>query len=695
MLIAPTEGEIIEGRYTFKVAATDIVGVKDVQLYIDGIAYAVVYNIQTGVYELTINTHALIVAGETTADGMHAITVEVVDYAGHTTTIDPPINFFVDNSIPELWILYPTPNAILSGVVKCEILAEDWNIKRTGENNTKYVVMLVDDREEYLMLEAPDGISYFEYNTTALKDGEHKFTFITTDTAGHEVSKSVTVIVDNELPPPPIIPGLNGQYIEGIYTFKIAIATPEDIDRVILLVTNLDLGKPVKELDHVQTLYNGQTQYFEYTVTTTMLPDGNYSAYARAYDLAGNTISMKDEDIPIFFIDNHVPIISIISPYDGEAVAGSSATISVQVEDRFINIVEYMIDNTGWVTIPLIGDFGTITWETTQFSNGEHTITLRAWDLAGHYAEETVTVLVDNTEPQVNIISPRIGEHIGGAYELRVRVDNPLEIVTVFYYMDKNESLGQLLFKDPGTDLYIAMIDTRGIGLTDGQHTITVVAESIGHQVGTAERAVTIDNEGPTLRIDTPKRVGDKITFKVHVTDALSSVAYVYIQIDDRDWVEMSYTGVEDTYVYIWTTTEADAGIHTYRIRAIDDLGNEAIKGTEPRTISITYPPDYWKATLESIPLVAFIFVVVLLVLFIFFARRGKLRALFPFLPAREESIPPPTRRKREFKLRGVRLEPTVKVAKVPKKGGAVRRIPSERERKPRGRGLGIKWEMK
>jgi subtilisin family serine protease len=92
--------------------------------------------------------------------------------------------------------------------------------------------------------------------------------------------------------------------------------------------------------------------------------------------------------------DTTNPSLSITSP---SGMVSGIVTISASASDNYgIFKVQYNIDNNYYFwfddeTAPYQWQ-----WNTNYYSDGAHTITCRAWDIHGNYAEDQITVWVDN-----------------------------------------------------------------------------------------------------------------------------------------------------------------------------------------------------------------------------------------------------------------------------------------------------------
>jgi hypothetical protein len=125
--------------------------------------------------------------------------------------------------------------------------------------------------------------------------------------------------------------------------------------------------------------------------------NGIHTLTAKACDASNNmgesntvTVNVSNE----ISGDGTLPIVKITNPKDRSKVSGSVKICASASDESGISKVEFYVDGT------LIGtDYGYpyyYYWNTKSVSNGWHTITVRAYDNFGTYADASITVNVYN-----------------------------------------------------------------------------------------------------------------------------------------------------------------------------------------------------------------------------------------------------------------------------------------------------------
>ncbi|PIV69922.1 MAG: hypothetical protein COS08_02950 [Euryarchaeota archaeon CG01_land_8_20_14_3_00_38_12] len=137
---------------------------------------------------------------------------------------------------------------------------------------------------------------------------------------------------------------------------------------------------------------------------TTSLEEGVHHITLWVNDNSGHNVSTS-VDITIIKA-NQKPIIAISTPSDGSTVKGKITIAGAANDpDGIVVGVEVKVDNGIWM-----GADGTwswsYSWDTTKVKNGEHTISVRAYDGYNYSTVETVSVNVNNKKETPNGFIP-------------------------------------------------------------------------------------------------------------------------------------------------------------------------------------------------------------------------------------------------------------------------------------------------
>ena len=529
------DGYITQSTPMFQVVASDLVGVEKVEIDItfDGFdgPLSMSYNSGTGYWEFRTDVSLI-------PDGSYNVSVVVTDLSGKYIDLGPR-TFNIDLHRPEVVVSNLANGDILSELAQLNIFSRDAFLKT--------IQYKVDENEPSLLSYSMEGDwanATFLWDTTSFSDGMHHITMIATDEAGWTTEVHFDIYVDNENPTCTITSPVEGEFVEGVLSIRVTAFDIVGIDYVMIKVYDLEARVP----------YNAQTGYYEYssnTITWGAGEDGIRNVTAIAYDLTGKSYTYGPID---FNVDNRAPSISINSPLEGEVVSGTFM-FDVYNGDVFAKATEYNIDGASWQAV-------TLGWDTTRVADGEHRILIRATDLAGHMTMETINVIVDNHDPEVEIASPSRDEYVEGVYTFKVIAFDQVGIERAV--IDVAGRLTPISYNIQ-TGYYEFVMDTRG--LDDGTHTVNAtVTDVAGRSVTTSTIEFRVDNSFPSLTVETPVKgelISGLYAVRAYTGDVFPGA--VRYAIDGTTWYDVSVP---------WDSTLVGDGPHQVTIRTTDKAGH-------------------------------------------------------------------------------------------------------------------------
>lgn len=295
-------------------------------------------------------------------------------------------------------------------------------------------------------------------------------------------------------------------------------------------------------------------------------------------------------DKPTKPLNSAAPMLSSPSWTDGDVVSGM-VELSIKATD-LVGIRTVALSVPGLATI--IADDPTspsFMLDTTELSDGLHTVNITATNWAGGQASISQTIAVANESVEVTNLRPAEGEIIRGQYTFSASVDDPVGIESVEFWNGKIGDEKRLHYAPSGE--YTApwrIIDTEEADnfAKDGVYVFTVEAIGwTGHKVITSTQFI-VDNTPPDVDMTNIKNgdsFGDSIpvTIVAHDDNGLVRVTLFVdgnVVQDFNDWSDLNYT--IDTGPYA-------EGNHTIAVEAEDVAGNI---NTVTRTVFIDqYPP--------------------------------------------------------------------------------------------------------
>ncbi len=564
-IVAPIVNEYVQGTYPFRVSASDEVEVMNVYITLNGNDYITGYNSAKSFWEVEIDTTIF-------EDGSYSITATVEDGVPGHTQITTPFNFNIDNNAPSLSINSPLNGATVFGN-SVSIYADS-----TDLGSFVPTVQYKIDSEAWITLTGSETLGWTDsWDSNGVSNGIHTITFRAYDTIGHVVIDSVSITVDNDKPTAVIVVPAMGEYLQGTCTFKVSAS-----DDVVVTKVNITINS----INYI-TGYNGASGYWEIAIDTTTFQDGAYIVTATAEDgIPGHTQTTTPFN---FNIDNNAPSLVINSPLNGMTVYGSSVSIEVDSTDdgAFVPTVRYKIDSGAWITLSGSEALGwTDSWDSNSISNGEHTITFRAYDDIGHVITDSVSIIADNDNPTAVIVTPVLNEYIQGSCIFKVSASDEVVVTNVKIIIN---SIDYITGYNNANGYWEVEIDTTTI--SDDTYDITATVEDgiSSHTQTTTPFNINIDNNAPTLSINSPKaseNVWGTVLIDAISTDDGTFVPIVQYKIDSGPWIILSGSealGWTDS----WDSNNVNNDIHTITFRAYDKIGHVVTEG-----ITITVDND-------------------------------------------------------------------------------------------------------
>jgi len=294
----------------------------------------------------------------------------------------------------------------------------------------------------------------------------------------------------------------------------------------------------------------------------------------------------------------------ITNPLSDETV---SATVAVSANARAhngIHRVEFYIDSQLKYTD--LDEPYEWNWDTTQYIETSHEIMVKVIDNFGLATHVFRTVFVDNTPPTASIKEPPSGSTCYGTMTISVNATDNREVSTVRAKVDNG---AWLIMTYNSTDSLWKVYAFNTTTLSDGQHTLMALALDRAGNPATTSITVLIDNNPPTLSIQSPTSgitVGLTLTVSVQAND-ISNISRVEFYLHNV-LVHTTYTA---PFQWAWDTTKYPNGEYTITVKAYDAIGN-----VKSRDITVTvnnveapwWQTNFWAIIQAVIALGALVF---------------------------------------------------------------------------------------
>jgi chitinase len=439
-------------------------------------------------------------------------------------------------------------------------------------------------------------------DTTLYTNASHSLTVTATSTAGTGTATR-SVIFSNPGPTVVINSPASGSTISGTVSVTFS-ATP---------LPGSALGSTNIKIDDGTSISVPQLNY---QLDTTGLSNGIHVISATATDNLGRSSSNSVS----FTVSNQGPLVSIVQPSPGSSVSGNitvNATATPGLDTSPIVQVVLSVDGTPVQT--LTASPFSFRLNTSAYSNGPHSLTVKATDSNQNVGSQTIGMIFSNgrgTSPTVIITSPAFDQVVSGIAIVSASVTNgtnPLGYVT----MSVNGTLTGNLTAGP----FNFTLDTRSY--QNGSHAINVTAHDSKGLQGSSEISLRFINPAPTiprLSVNVSQQNGSALV-SVSVN---GSISYVTVSVDGM----VMGNSTAAPFDFTIDTTSLSDGQHDIIVTATGPGGSSSAQAN----ISVSNPVQTtdlsrWEATIigGSLFLVG---AIVFLVASVLMLRRSKMRRL-------------------------------------------------------------------
>jgi hypothetical protein len=541
-VVNPSEFEYTKGMYKFSAYAFDEIALENVYISIATFDFQASLNSESGLWEVEIDTTTL-------SDGTYTITATAEDGIPTHTMTSSGNTFYIDNNAPSLAIVFPQSGETVYGIgIGLEAESQDIG---SFIPTVSYRI----DNGPWTDFSGSEILGWTDsWDSTAYSNGEHIITYRSYDSAGFVVMDSISVIVDNDSPTVSIIAPVEDEYVMGSYAFSVFAEDDIAITSVFITLNSVNY----------LTQYNSVSGLWEITMDTTSFTDGTHTISATCEDgIPSHTQSTISRN---FKIDNNAPSLSIISPVEGEILYGSSVSLEVASSDpgTFEPTVQFRIDFGAWTDLSGSEAIGwTYSWDSQTVASQTHIIHFRAFDEIGNIVTDSVSIIVDNDDPQGQIAAPKEDEFVEGTYNFQVLASDAIAVTEVYITLDGED---HLMGYNSQNGFWEVALDTTTV--IDGTYGITAtVSDGIpSHTQTSASFNFNVDNNPPELFIYFPVD-GEHIRGIVNLNIVGSDVFIDSVQysMDGTGWVDNT-TALNSIF---WADGE-----HTLAFRVSDLAGH-------------------------------------------------------------------------------------------------------------------------
>ena len=206
--------------------------------------------------------------------------------------------------------------------------------------------------------------------------------------------------------------------------------------------------------------------------------------------------------------DDEGPVITFINPSDGQAVSGTLVVTGIATDKYRVTRVSIQLNGQAAVELE-----GTNNWyytlDTSLLQEGPHTITVIARDEWGNVSQKSVSIVVDQSVPEVSIpYDPAEFENYfsGTNVELSGTADDDNEVARVQISFDGGVTYQDTELVPDGSEWRwsYTIADTAAIIPGDGSTTMLLRVYDDAGLIGSNALLVFFDNTPPEVTIGTP-----------------------------------------------------------------------------------------------------------------------------------------------------------------------------------------------
>ncbi|ATB44312.1 hypothetical protein CYFUS_009799 [Cystobacter fuscus] len=528
-LTSPAAGAVLTGMATATAIASDDYDVARVDFYA---GTTLLGTDDTPPYSVSFNSWNV-------PNGSQSLTAVARDAAGNPGTSSPVVVTVTNDHASLLATLTsPTNGASVAGTV---------TLSATAGNPSK--VWRVEFYAGTRLLGTDYSSPYSaSWNTIADPTGPYVLTTRAYDSSGNvEVSPpvNVTVVRDTTAPTVSITSPSAGTTVRGNVTVQASATDDSQVSRVELYVDGSLIG-------------SSSSSPYAISWNPSAVADGDHTLTAKAYDAVGLTGTSVGVTVSV---DNTAPTASITSP-TATYVQGTVQVTATASDNQAIAKVEFYDGAT------LLGTDTTapysVSWNTLGAVGSTHTLTAKAYDGVGLTGTSAgVTVIVDNTAPQVSLTS--LGAfYVHGTIQLSATASD-------------NQTLAKVEFYDGATLIGTATsapysVSWNTVGAAEETHTLTAKAyDGVGLTATSSGLSVLVDNVAPQVSVSAPTatNIQGTVTVMANATDN----QYV-AKVEFYDGQTLLGTDTSTSHDLSWDTTGVPDGSHTITVKAYDAAGN-------------------------------------------------------------------------------------------------------------------------
>ena len=374
----------------------------------------------------------------------------------------------------------------------------------------------------------PENSWQKQFDIESKKTGKYNIIVTAEDQAGNEVTTgpyNIYIDPESDLPVTRITNPVENMIVPGNLNI-VGTCIDDDLDRMsrndrklypeVFLILDGDEENPVKAEG---------TEFWSYYLDTTKLSEGAHTVEVYGIEYTDKDGKVDKENPKIgrrskvtWQLNRHAPEIVVTKPEKmGELVSGKFRIEGMVTDGNGIKSLEYSMDDSvvrHYLPVKIKEEklkekredgvssvFNySVTIDSRDFKDGATTCWFKATDYAGSTKEEAFLFLIDNTKPDVRILTPAKDEVKNGIFTVAGYAKDTIGVSSLKWIWGSESGEFELT---PGNPYWVKEVDSRGKNKSEK---FTIIAtDTIGNMV-TVSRDIPLNQEQdkPVVKIMSP-----------------------------------------------------------------------------------------------------------------------------------------------------------------------------------------------
>ena len=271
------------------------------------------------------------------------------------------------------------------------------------------------------------------------------------------------------------------------------------------------------------------------------------------------------------FNNTTAPVVSIISPVNNSAAAGTVSVSASASDNVGVTKVEFYLN--GVLQVSDSAAPYNFSWNTAAVANGVYILSAKAYDAAGNVGQSanvSVTVFNDTTAPVVSISSPVNNSTAAGTVSVSASASDNVGVTKVEFYLN-----GVLQVSDNAAP-YNFNWNTAAVA--NGVYTLSAKAYDAAGNVGqSANVAVTVFNDttAPVVSITSPVNNSTAAGAVSVTANASDNVGVTRVEFYLNGVLQTTVTSAP--FNFTWNTASVSNGSYSLSAKAYDAAGNAGL----------------------------------------------------------------------------------------------------------------------